>query len=86
MKYDYLNIVTADNIFKNPIVNVTHGCSLNRWLCHRNVFLCFGTASGAIMFPIVTHTNISCSLGRQSGPRWAPSNLSLLEVCVPQFL
>ncbi len=60
-------LVQAENTFKNTFINLAHGC-----LCSdlvdgyaMEMFFCFGTNCGAIVFAVATDTTISCSLGRK---------------------
>jgi hypothetical protein len=66
MSYNFYMLVLAENILKNQIIDLTHGC-----LCLANVdgyakgmyfALCFVTACSPIMFAVATGITISCSL------------------------
>jgi hypothetical protein len=53
-------LVWAEKIFKNHLINMTHGC-----LCSDQVD---GYAKGMFMFAVSTGTTNYCSLGRRNGP------------------
>jgi len=59
--------------FKNPLINVTHGCSCSGYVNSYALgmfwfWFCYGTACGAIAFAMATGMTLTCSLGRRYGP------------------